>query len=207
MPVPSAQEIMDLTKPEQPTEEELIWARAIEHGDYEVYSERLHNICLESKEIFIRSGVTMMLRAGDLITAIYTPKGDMVASYCGTYIHAVTAQLPIKYIIKYFAKDATVGVREGHVFYANDAIYGGIHNCDQIAIIPVFQRGELIAWAAAAAHQPETGATEPGGQPTSAKSRYDEGMRLPPIKIGENNRLKNDLLEMMASMVGRTPRM
>ena len=56
-------------------------------------------------------------------------------------------------------------------------------------------------------HQPETGAIEPGGMPVTAKSRSDEGMKLPPIKIGENYVIRNDMLNMMANMVSRAPRM
>ena len=63
-----------------------------------------------------------------------------------------------------------------------------------------------MAWVAAASHETETGASEPGGNPPSAKSRYDEGMLLSPIKIAENYVLKADLMEMMENRV-RDPRM
>ena len=65
----------------------------------------------------------------------------------------------------------------------------------------------LIAWTAALSHQPETAATEPGGMPFSARSRHDEGMKLTPIKIGEDYRLKSDLVDMMVNFISRAPRM
>ena len=86
-------------------------------------------------------------------------------------------------------------------------MYGGVHNPDQFAFMPIFHQDRLIAWVAASCHQPETGACEPGGMPVSAKSRYDEGLKLSPIKIGENYVLREDLLEMMANMVSRAPHM
>ena len=43
--------------------------------------------------------------------------------------------------------------------------------------------------------------------PITARTRYDEGMKLPPIKIGENYQIRSDMLDMMANMVSRAPRM
>jgi N-methylhydantoinase B/oxoprolinase/acetone carboxylase alpha subunit len=207
MAAPHWKELLEWIKPEKANPQELEWAEKINPGEYEVFSEKLNNICLEGKEIFIRSGISAMLRSGDLIVGIYTSEGDMVTSYCGTYLHSVTAQLPIKYIMKNFKDDPAVGVNDGDIFYHNEVLYGGIHNPDQIAIMPVFHNGDHIAWTASAVHQFETGATEPGGMCPGAKSRYDEGMKLSPIKIGRNFQIHNDMLEMMANMVGRAPRM
>lgn len=191
---------------EQATAGEMECVAKLEPGDYEIYSEKLNQISLEAKEIMTRIGVTGMLHSGDLVVGIYTSKGDMVTGICGTYLHSLTAQIPIKFILKYWKDNPTVGIKEGDIFYCNDALYGGIHNHDQIAIMPIFYQGELIAWSASAVHQTEVGAIEPG-VPVSARSRYHEGMRLIPIKIGENYQLKEDLLEMMANMVARAHRM
>ena len=100
-----------------------------------------------------------------------------------------------------------MGVNPGDIFYANDAVYGGVHNPDQFAFMPIFSDGRLLAWTAAACHQPETGACEPGGMPVSARTRYDEGLKLSPMKIGEAFTLRDDIVEMMANMVSRAPQM
>ena len=57
--------------------------------------------------------------------------------------------------------------------------------------MPIFDDGALAAWAVVGAHQSETGGKEPGGEITTAVSRHDEGMKLTPIKIGENYRLRD----------------
>ena len=168
-------------KPEAPSALERRCMELLKPGDYEIFDEKIANFLDEAREIFIRSGVTSMLRSGDLIVGLYTANGDLANASAGTYLHCVTATLPVKYIMQEFYADPTVGVREGDIFYANEARFGGIHNCDQMAMMPVFHDGELIAWTAALAHQPETGAVEPGGMPLSARSRNDEGMKLTPI--------------------------
>src|SRR5207247_9086000 len=91
--------------------------------------------------------------------------------------------------------------------YSNEAIYGGIHNPDQFAIMPIFHREELVAWSVVGAHQSETGGKEPGGEITTARTRHDEGMKLIPIKIGEHYQLRDDLLKMMENFISRAPRM
>lgn len=204
---PERQVLLDWIKPERQSPEELKYMKLLEAGDYEIYGEKLNSILLEAREVFMRTGLSSMLRSGDLIVGIYTAAGDTVCASCGTFIHMVVAQLPIKFAIHNWLHDPTVGIKEGDVFYCNEALYGGIHNPDQIAFMPVFHDGKLIAWTTAAVHQPETGGVHPGGMSPTSKSRYWEGMRLPPIRIGENYQLRNDMLEMFTNFISRAPRM
>lgn len=176
-------------------------------GDYEIYSEKLNMILEEGKRVMTMMGISSMLHSGDTMAGIYTSDGDLVTTACGTYLHCVTGQIPVKFVQKFFADDESVGVREGDVFYCNEAIYGGIHNPDQFAFMPIFSDGTLVAWVVVGAHQSETGGKEPGGEITTAVSRHDEGMKLTPIKIGENYRLKTDLLKMMENFISRAARM
>jgi N-methylhydantoinase B/oxoprolinase/acetone carboxylase alpha subunit len=194
-------------QPVPPTEEEIRDAASLQPGDYEIYSENLLLMLQEGKEVMTKMGISSMLHSGDTLVAVYTAQGDLVSAVLGTYLHAVTGQVPIKFILEEFADDPSVGVNEGDVYYTNEALYGGIHNPDQFAIMPVFDDGELIAWVVSGAHQSETGGSEPGGEITQAHTRHDEGMKLTPIKIGERYQLKNDLLRMMENFISRAPRM
>ncbi|QHS17587.1 hydantoinase B/oxoprolinase family protein [Halopenitus persicus] len=200
-------QLIDWLDLEEPTDEELACMDDLGHGDYEIYSERLRLILDEGVDVFVRSGVSQFIAARDLAVAIYTPQGDLIDSAAGAYLHVVTGIPPLKYVINNFADDETVGVEPGDVFYANDALYGGIHNPDQIAFMPIFHEGEIMAWVSAAVHTTETGAIEPGGMPISARTRHDEGMKLSPIKIGEDYQLKTDMLEMQKNFISRAPRM
>jgi acetophenone carboxylase len=55
------------------------------------------------------------------------------------------------------------------------------------------------------AHTTDTGAVEMGGISLSASSRYEEGMKFPPIKIAEDFLLKEDIITLMENFV-RDPR-
>jgi acetophenone carboxylase len=195
-------------EPRSPWEEKT--TDAIEAADFAVLSTKLELICEEGQQIMVKTGVSEAMQAGDCIVGVYTAAGDLSLACVGTCLHAATGQIPNKFILKYYWDDPTVMVREGDVFFTNEAQLGGIHNPDQINTIPVFwpgERGEpgepqrLIAWVAAASHESETGATEPGGIPPSAKTRYDEGLKTPPLKVGENFALKGDVMAMIANMV------
>lgn len=65
--------------------------------------------------------------------------------------------------------------------------------------MPVFFDSELVAWTAALSHTTETGAVEPGGMPLAARARFEEGMNLPPMRVGTNFRINADVLEMFAA--------
>jgi N-methylhydantoinase B/oxoprolinase/acetone carboxylase alpha subunit len=203
---PSKAEVMAFLKPEPITPEETEGLAKLKPGDYEICSQRLNMILAECKEVFMKVGNSDWIIGGDLIVGLHTAHGDLVGACLGTFIHSVTAQNPIKWIMHNFVNDPGVGVHEGDIFYASEATYGGIHNCDQLALMPIFHKGRLIAWASAGTHIAETGGTLPGGMIPGAKSRYDEGMSLTPIKIAEHYALKNDLVEMMVNFISRAPR-
>jgi N-methylhydantoinase B/oxoprolinase/acetone carboxylase alpha subunit len=199
--------IVEWVKPEPTSELERKGMEQLRPGDYEIFDEKIRTFLDETREVFIRSGVSGMLRAGDLIVALYTANGDLANASAGTYLHCVTAMLPVKYVLAKYLADPSVGVKDGDIFYVNEARFGGIHNPDQMAFMPVFNDGELIAWTAALTHQPETGAIEPGGMPLTASSRHEEGMKLTPIKIGERFPIRQDMLDMMENFISRAPRM
>jgi N-methylhydantoinase B/oxoprolinase/acetone carboxylase alpha subunit len=205
MSIPSTAQKMRWLKPEPPTDGELACVERIALGQYEIGFQRTNDILDEGMEVFVRSCRSAMGIAGDSLVGIMTAGGDIVNGSCGTYLHAVIPPLVIKYILANYAENP--GIKDGDLWFSNDAAYGGIHNPDQMVAMPVFYNEELIAWTVALVHTTETGATEPGGMPVSARSRFEEGMNLPPMKIGENFRLRNDVVDMFQLFGIRAPQM
>lgn len=192
-------------KPSPAPEDEIALAEKISPGDYEIFERKLQSIAEEGRDVLVRTGISQMIRSGDIVVGIFDREGDLVSGALGTFLHAVSSQLPIKYIVERYVKEKAVEVNEGDIFYVNDQLYGNIHNNDQVIIMPIFHDHELIAWASAAAHQAEVGSSEPG-RSIFAHSRHEEGMLLPPIKFGENYKIREDLLEMTVNFVSRAPR-
>jgi N-methylhydantoinase B/oxoprolinase/acetone carboxylase alpha subunit len=205
MPIPTLVEKLEWLKPAPATAYEKECAATVRQGDYEIGIQVTNDILDEAMEIFVRSSRSYFGVSGDSMVAIFTANGDLVNASCGTYLHAIIQPIVIKFIQKHYRDNP--GIRDGDIWYTNDALYGGIHNPDQVALMPVFHKGQLIAWASAALHTTETGAIEPGGMPVSAKSRFEEGLNLPPIKIGENFELRKDFLEFYSVYGLRAPAM
>jgi N-methylhydantoinase B/oxoprolinase/acetone carboxylase alpha subunit len=205
MPIPTLAEKLQWLKPAAATQHERECAAGVRQGDYEIGVQITNDILDEAMEVFVRSSRSYFGVSGDSMVAIFTANGDLINAACGTYLHAIIQPIIIKFIQKYYRDNP--GVREGDIWYTNDALYGGIHNPDQVALMPIFYKGQLLAWSSAALHTTETGAIEPGGMPVTAKSRFEEGLNLPPIKIGENYELKNDFLEFYSAYGMRAPAM
>ncbi|GGL29935.1 hydantoinase B/oxoprolinase family protein [Phycicoccus endophyticus] len=77
-------------------------------------------------------------------------------------------------------------MREGDVFFHNDvyASEGGIgHLPDLCVTVPVFHEGEVVAFVQAFGHHDDIGGAVPGSMPSAARSVYEEGLAVPPIKL------------------------
>jgi len=194
MSIPTLAEKLAALKVTVASDYERACADALPRGAYEIAVQRTADILDEGYEIFMRSSRSSMGVAGDSIVAMFNAAGDLVNASAGTYLHAVIPPIVIKYILRHYSDNP--GIHDGDIFYTNDALYGGIHNPDQVAITPVFFDNKLVAWTAALSHTTETGAKEPGGMPVSATSRFEEGMNLPPMKIGQDFRINNDIIEL-----------
>ncbi len=205
MPIPTLAEKLQWLKPAPATPHEIECAAKVRQGDYEIGVQITNDILDEAMEVFVRASRSYFGVSGDSMVAIFTANGDLINAACGTYLHAIIQPIIIKFILRYYKENP--GIRDGDIWYTNDALYGGIHNPDQVALMPIFHQGKLIAWSSAALHTTETGATEPGGMPVSAKSRFEEGLNLPPIKIGENFEIRNDFMEMYSAYGMRAPAM
>lgn len=161
----------------------------------------------EGFEMMEQMGAAPGAKWGDLITGLYSPSGDLaISSTGGVLIFSSLVHHPVKFIMKYWKDDPTVGVRPGDIFMHNDSRYGNIHNTDQSMLLPIFVGDELIAWTGTTVHEGENGAIEPGGMPSAAESVYEEGLKLSPVKVGENYALKKDWVTYLQNSV-REPKL
>ncbi len=198
-------EVVQRLKPEPMTDLEKEIQSKIEDVDFEIFVHKMNMIALEGKETTMKLGASTGMRWGDVAFAIYTAQGDLAVVATGIWFHAVLGQIPVKYIIKHWLNEPTVGVKEGDSFFFNDPFYCGVHGADMGLCVPVFHKSRLACFIGAVVHTGENGSREPGGLPIGSKSKYDEGLLVPPMKIGENYALKEDILAMFSNM-NRDPR-
>ncbi|MCK4274106.1 MAG: hydantoinase B/oxoprolinase family protein [Dehalococcoidales bacterium] len=191
--------------PEPPTEEELENMKDIEPTSAGIFLHKLHTITSEGNETLVKLGASTGCRWGDTAAAIYTRTGDSAVCASGLYFHAVLGSTDVKYIMKYWLNDPSVGVKPGDAFFCNSPYIRGTHPPDMGIYAPIFYKDKLICWIGAVVHTGECGACEPGGMPTGSRSMYEEGLQVPALKIAENYRLKEDVVNYFNHMV-RDPR-
>ncbi len=168
---------------------------------------RLDSALNEAFSMVEQTGVAPGAKWGDLVAAVFTASGDLAQiGPQGIAVFASVCHYPVRFINKYWTHDPTVGVRDGDAFIHNDSRYGAVHNTDQSMIMPVFHEGELVCWLAATIHEGENGAIEPGGMPSIAESKFDEGLKMCPFKCAENFQLKRDLVNFLQNSV-RDPKL
>jgi N-methylhydantoinase B len=77
-------------------------------------------------------------------------------------------------------------MRPGDVYFHNDVYLseGGIgHLPDLCVTVPVFDGGEVVAFVQAFGHHDDIGGSVPGSMPSHARSAFEEGLMVPPIKL------------------------
>lgn len=80
----------------------------------------------------------------------------------------------------------------------NDPYHGGSHLPDLTAFVPVFDGERHLFWTVVRAHQSDIGGATHGGYNPRAREIYQEGLRIPPIKLYDQGVLRDDLLNMIA---------
>jgi N-methylhydantoinase B len=117
----------------------------------------------------------------DMGTAVTDGDGNLASSGAGIPAFVGVLDKAVKRIIELNGPD---GIGPGDVFATNDPYYGGVtHLNDVVLAMPVFAEGELVAWTANIAHWNDIGGMVPGGISNEAKEIFQEGLRLPAVKI------------------------
>ena len=96
------------------------------------------------------------------------------------------------------AKYAMDDIEDGDLFVANDPhVAGGTHLPDVNMAMPVFSNGEIVAFICNIAHHADIGGMAPGSMAGGMSEIYQEGLRIPVIKLFRKVALQQDLLDLI----------
>jgi acetone carboxylase alpha subunit len=157
-----------------------------------LYSKLVQAVTSAHEVARLVSASPMTRELGEIIFGLYTPEGDAVVLSRGLLIHIHTMSRMIKWMIEH-DYEVDPGFAQGDYYFNNDPYIGGAHCPDQMIVTPLYWEGELVGWAGGLTHTPETGGSSPGRMIPFARSRFDEGLFLPCVKIAENEQIKRDL--------------
>ncbi len=157
----------------------------------------LTNARSEMDEVVRRISLSPVIREQhDAYPMICDPQGRMIVGQFGSYIPGV---------LELYGGDLAVG----DVFVWNDPYIskGSIsHNNDWCVLAPIFHQGELVGFSSMFGHMIDVGGTTPGSMPTDARTIWEEGLRIPPVKIYAAGVLNQGVLDIMLNNT-RTPDM
>jgi N-methylhydantoinase B len=167
-----------------------------------VLAGRLSSIVEEMGEAMIRTSYSQILNSSrDFSMAMTDAGGQLVAQADHIPVHVGAMPWAAKAVIARFGDD----VAPGDAFMLNDPYHGGSHLPDLTAILPVFDRGRLAFWLLARAHQSDIGGGTHGGYNAAATEIWQEGLRVPPLRVQRNGEILADVFDMLAANV-RHPR-
>lgn len=86
--------------------------------------------------------------------------------------------------------------QEGDVYVLNDAYMVGTHLNDITVFSPIFYEGQLVGFTANRAHWLDIGSKDPG-YPNDSVEIYQEGIRIPPLKIIDRGQTRDDVVELL----------
>lgn len=156
---------------------------------------RLEQIADEMDTVFERMAFSPVISdAWDRADGIYSPvDGSMIVQgNRGLPIFVGTMQYTVASVIAGASE-----VRQGDTFIVNDPFAGGTHIMDTKMVRPFFYRGELFAYLANTGHWPDLGGRVPGGFGAAATDCYQEGLRLPPVKLFSGDELNADIVAIL----------
>ncbi|WP_175934428.1 hydantoinase B/oxoprolinase family protein [Corynebacterium sp. Marseille-P4321] len=117
----------------------------------------------------------------DMGTGITDGRGQLASSGAG--IPAFIGVLD-KAVMRILELNDAETMRPGDIFVTNDPFYGGVtHLNDVVLAMPVFADDRLVAWTANIAHWPDLSGMMPGGVSAEATEIFQEGIRLPAVKL------------------------
>jgi N-methylhydantoinase B len=171
------------------------YERELDPVTFEVIRHNLWNINEEHGATIQRiSGSPVAVYALDLNPSILTEDAEFV--FFGPYMQYMSGvtDTQVKWVLE--NRSDNPGIRDGDMFLANDPWVGAAHQMDVMLICPVFWEGELFCWVTNCLHQYDIGGITPGSFCPSARSAFDEGLLIPPIKIIENEQIRRDIEEL-----------
>lgn len=139
----------------------------------------------------------------DFSCAIFDSSGLMVAQAAHLPVHLGSMPLSVKAAVE------AVAMRPGDVVALNDPYHGGTHLPDITLVAPVHLRGGADAgdgpdfYVASRAHHADVGGATAGSM-GAARDVYQEGLRIPPVRLAGRRGFREDVLSILLANV-RTP--
>ena len=154
----------------------------------DIIENALRNARLEMDATLVRTAMSPGIREqGDAFPMIADHTGKMIVGQFGSFIDG-------------FLRGFDGTLEDGDMIFLSDpySCEGAVsHSNDWLVLLPVFKDGRLLAYTAMFGPQSDIGGKVAGSMPIDARSIFEEGVRIPPVKIWRKGEYNEDLIRLV----------
>lgn len=164
----------------------------IDATSLDIIESTLENTRLEMDRVLETTAISPVIREqSDQFPLIADKKGRMVMGQFGSAIETIIENASFDWD----------DLEDGDVIATNDPYMcaGAMsHTPDMLLLRPIFYEGDRVGFSSQWGNLMDVGGKTPGSMPVKATTIFEEGMRLPPVKLYKGGELDEDLLETFA---------
>jgi N-methylhydantoinase B len=161
----------------------------------ETLQMRLNAIAQSMQELLFRTAVSPVVREGnDASAGLLTPDGQIIALSDAIPLLLGALDGSARAILARFPAQSMC---DGDLYVMNDPFMGGTHLPDLTVLRPIFEDGRLVALAASILHHQDVGGMRAGSVPPDAVDIFQEGLRLPPMRLGGDDRIGQEMVDLV----------
>jgi N-methylhydantoinase B len=169
--------------------------------EFELFKNALFAIADEMALTVFRTTYSGVLKDNmDYSTAFCDERGKLVAQGLTLPGHLGSIPTALDVVVDKYRDD----MAPGDVFVMNDPFEGGMHLPDIFAFKPLYHEGRRLAFAATICHHTDVGGRVAGSNASDSTEIYQEGLRIPPLKLYDAGR-RNDTLFALVEKNVRLP--
>lgn len=163
----------------------------------EVIRHALTAAAEEMSAVVMRSARSPLLReAGDLSSTLMDGQGELIAQGHDVPVHLGVLTFSVKAFLERVPK---ARLRPGDIWFFNLPEVGGNHLPDVKAVRPIFEEGEIVAYAVSLAHWADMGGAAPGSYYAAATDSWMEGLRISPLRVFADDEPDLEKMDMILS--------
>ena len=166
----------------------------------EVIGNRLQTVAREMLMSLIRAAFSFNIKERfDCAAGLYDADGNQVALACYPPLHMGGMRGVARLLRAEYALDE---IRPGDMYITNDPYVGvSTHLPDAVLVAPIFHDDRIVGYAASCAHHADIGGRVPGGQAPDSRSIFEEGFRLPLVRLYSDYKPVADVLKIFRTNV------
>jgi N-methylhydantoinase B len=164
--------------------------------DVELLRNALGSIADEMYVALMKSAYSTNIKERrDHSTAIFDARGRVIVQGESMPLHLASMLGLVEIVLEKHGPD---GLRPGDMFASNDPFVGrGSHLPDVALVAPVFADGRLVLFVANIAHHADIGGMSPGSMAGGMTEIFQEGLRIPPIRLVRDGKIVPDVMDLI----------